>query len=67
MIGSCRKLHNDELHNLHCSTKIIRMIKTKMMRWAGYVARMGEKRNTYRVLMGKPEGTRPLGKQRRRW
>jgi hypothetical protein len=57
-----RKLHNEELHNLYCSTSIIRMIKSRRMRWAGHAARMWEKRNAYRILVGKPEG-RP----RRRW
>jgi hypothetical protein len=50
-----RKLHN-ELHNLYCSPSIIRIIKSRRMRWAGYVARMGEKRGVYRLLVGKPEG-----------
>jgi hypothetical protein len=61
--GDWRKLHNEELHNLYSSPNIIRMIR---MRWAGYVARMGETRNAYRILVGKPEGKRPLGRQRRR-
>jgi hypothetical protein len=64
--GEWRKLHNKELHDLHSSPIIIRIIKTRRMRWAGHVARMGEKRNTYRLLVGKPEGRRPLGEQRRR-
>jgi hypothetical protein len=50
------KLHNEELHNLYSSPSIIRMIKSRRMRWAGHVARMGEKRNAYRILVGKPEG-----------
>jgi hypothetical protein len=62
-----RKLHNEELHNLYSSPNIIRMIKSRSMRLAGHVARMGEKRNAYRILMGKPEGRRPLGGPRRRW
>jgi hypothetical protein len=53
--------------NLYSSPNIIRMIKPKRMRWAGHVARMGETRNAYRVLVGKPEGKRPLGRPRRRW
>jgi hypothetical protein len=62
-----RKLHNEELHNLHSLTIIIRMTKTKKMRWAGHVARMEAKLNAYRILVGKPEGKRPLGRQRHRW
>jgi hypothetical protein len=58
---------NEELHNLYSSPSIIRMIKSRRMRWAGHVARMGEKRNAYRILVGKPEDTRPLGRPRRRW
>jgi hypothetical protein len=54
-------------HILYSSTNIIRQIKSRGMRWAGHVARMGEERNVYRVLMGKPEGKRPLGRPRRRW
>jgi hypothetical protein len=65
--GEWRKLHNGELHNLYSSPDIIRQIKSRRMRWAGHVARMGEGRNMYRVLMGKPEGKRPLGRPRRRW
>jgi hypothetical protein len=62
-----RKLHNEELHNLYSSPNIIRMIKSRKIRWAGHVARMGETRNAYRILVGKPEGKRPLGTPRRRW
>jgi hypothetical protein len=65
--GSWRKLHNDELHNLHFSPNIVRVIKSRRMRWAGHVARMGEGRGVYRVLVGRPEGKRPLGRPRRRW
>jgi hypothetical protein len=65
--GGWRKLHNEELHNLCSSTSIIRMIKSRRMRWAGHVARMGEKRTAYRRLVGNPEGKRPLGRPRRRW
>jgi hypothetical protein len=65
--GEWRKLHGGELHNLYSSTDIIRQIKSWRMRWAGHVARMGEGRNMYRVLVGKPEGKRPLGRPRRRW
>jgi hypothetical protein len=60
MMGVWRKLHNEELHNLYTSPRIIRIIKSRRMRWAGHVARMGEKRNVYRLLVGNPEGKRPL-------
>jgi hypothetical protein len=63
--GGWRKLHNEELHNLYSSPSIIRIIKSRRMRWAGHVARMGEKRNVYRLLVGKPDGKRPLGRPRR--
>ena len=62
-----RKLHNEELNDLYSSPNIVRVIKSRRMRWAGNVARMGEERGLYRVLVGKPEGTRPLGRPRRRW
>jgi hypothetical protein len=65
--GGWRKLHNGELHNLYSSPSIIRIIKSTRMRWAGHVARMGETRNVYRLLVGKTEGKRPLGRPRRRW
>jgi hypothetical protein len=61
-----RKLYNEELHNLYSSASTIK-IKSRRMRWAGHVARMGEKRNVYRLLVGKPEGKRPLGRPRRKW
>jgi hypothetical protein len=64
--GEWRKLHNKELHYLYSSPSIIRIIKSRRMRWAGHVARMGEKRNAYRLLVRKPEGKRPLGRPRRR-
>jgi hypothetical protein len=64
--GEWRKLHNEELHNLY-SPNMIRMIKLRRMRWTGHVARMGEKRNAYRLLVGKSEERRPLGRPRRRW
>jgi hypothetical protein len=57
---------DEELHNLYFSPSIIRIIKSRRMRWAGHVARMGEK-NVYRILVGKPEGKRPLGRPGRRW
>jgi hypothetical protein len=60
-----RKLHNEELHDIYCSPSIIRIIKSSRMRWAGHVARMGEKKNVYRLLVGKPEGKRPLGRRKR--
>jgi hypothetical protein len=65
--GERRKLHNEELRDLYSSPSIIRIIKSRRMRWAGHVAQMGEKRNAYRLLVGKPEGKRPLGAPRRRW
>jgi hypothetical protein len=65
--GGWRKLHNEELHNLYSSPSIIRMIESRRMRWAGHVARRGEKRNAYRILVRKPDGKRPLGRPRRRW
>jgi hypothetical protein len=65
--GGWRKLHNEELHNLYSSPSIIRIIKSRRMRWAGHVVRMGEKRNVHRLLVGKPEGKIPLGRRRRRW
>jgi hypothetical protein len=65
--GGWRKLHNEELHNLYSSPSIIRIIKPRRMRWVGHVARMGQKWNVYRLLVGKPEGKRPLGRPRRRW
>jgi hypothetical protein len=55
-----RKLHNEELHNLYSSSSIIRIIKLRRMRWAGHAAQMGEKRNVYRLLVGKPQGKKPL-------
>jgi hypothetical protein len=67
VMGGWRKLHNEELHNLYSSPSIIRIIKSRRMRWAGHVAQMGEKRNVYRLLVGKLEGKRPLGRPRRRW
>ena len=66
--GECRRLHNEELNDLYCSPNIVRVIKSRRMRWAGHVARMGEERGTYRVLVGNPEGRRrPLGRPRCRW
>jgi hypothetical protein len=65
--GEWRKLHNEELHILFSSPNIIRQIKSRRMRWAGHAARIGEEGNMYSVLIGKPEGKRPLGGPRRRW
>jgi hypothetical protein len=67
VMGRWRKLHNEELHNLYSLPSIIRIIKSRRMRWAGHIAQMGETRNVYRLLVGKPEGKRPLGRPRRRW
>ncbi|KAJ4442092.1 hypothetical protein ANN_11958 [Periplaneta americana] len=65
--GEWRKLQNAELHALYSSPDIIRNIKSRRLRWAGHVARMGESRNAYSVLVGRPKGKRPLGRPRRRW
>jgi hypothetical protein len=65
--GGWRKLHNEELHGLYSSPSIIRVIKARRMRWAGHVARKGEVRGAYNILVGGPEGRRPLGRPRRRW
>jgi hypothetical protein len=65
--GEWRELQNEVLHDLYSSPSIIRIIKVRRMRWAGHVARMGEKRNVYMLLVGKPEGRRPLARPRRRW
>jgi hypothetical protein len=65
--GEWRKLRNEELRDLYSSPSIIRIIKSRKMRWVRHVARMGEKRNSYRLLVEKPDGKRPLGRPRRRW
>jgi hypothetical protein len=65
--GSWNKLHNDELHSLYSSLDIVRVIKSRRMRWAGYIPCMGEGRGVHRVLVGRLEGKRPLGRPRRRW
>jgi hypothetical protein len=65
--GEWRKVHNEELHILYSSPIIISQIKSRGMRWAGHVARMGEETNVYNILMGKPEGKRPPGKRRCGW
>ena len=62
-----RKLHNGKLNDLCCSPNIVRVIKSRRMRWVGHVARVGERRGIYGVLVGKPERKRPLGRPRRRW
>ena len=65
--GEWRKLHNEELRYLYSLPNIVRVAKSRRMRWAGHVARMGEGRGVHRFLVGKPEGKRPLGRPRRRW
>jgi len=65
--GEWRKLHNDELNDLYCSPNIVRAIKSRIMRWVGHVACVGERRGVYRIWVGKPEGKRPLGRLRRKW
>jgi hypothetical protein len=65
--GESRKLHNEELNDLYPLPNIVREVKSRRMRWAGHVARMGNDRGVHRVLVGKPEGKRPLGRPRRRW
>jgi hypothetical protein len=65
--GVWKKLHNEELHNLYFSPNVIRMIKSRRMRWAGHVARMWAKRSAYRILVRKAEGKRPVGRPRRKW
>ena len=65
--GEWRRLHNEELNDFYSSPNIVRVIKLRRLRWAGHVARMSEETGVYRVLVGKPEGRRPLGRHRRRW
>jgi hypothetical protein len=65
--GDGRKLHNEELNDLYSLPNIVRVVKSRRVRWAGHVARMGEERGVHRVLVGKPEGKRPLGRLRRMW
>jgi len=65
--GEWRRLHNEELNDLYPSPNILRVIKSRRIRWAGHVARMGEESGVYRVLVGKPEGNKSMGRPRRRW
>jgi hypothetical protein len=65
--GGWRKLHNEDLHGLYSSPSIVRVIKARRMRWAAHVARIGEVRGAYNILVGRPEGRRPLGRPRHRW
>jgi len=67
LLTSNRRLHNEELNDLYCSPNIVWVIKSRRMGWVGHVARMGEERGVYKVLVGKPEGKRPLGRPRHRW
>jgi hypothetical protein len=67
LTGGWRKLHNEELHGLYSSPSIVRVIKSRRMRWAVHVARMGEVRSAYNILVERPERRRPLGRPRRRW
>jgi hypothetical protein len=67
VMGERRKFHNEELHNLYSFPDIIMQVKSRRMRWEGHVTRMGEERKVYKVLVGKPEGKKPLGRPRCRW
>ena len=67
LYGEWRKLHNEKLSDLYSLPNIVRVVKSRRMRWAGHVAHMGEGKGVHRVLVGKPEGKRPLGRPRRRW
>ena len=67
MKGEWRKLHNEEMNDLYSSSSIVQVIKSKRMRWTGHVACTGDRRGLYRVLVGKSEGNRPLGRTRSRW
>ena len=66
-MGEWRESHNEEVNDLYCLPNIVWMVKSRRVRWAGHVARMGEGRGMHRVLVGKPEGKRPLGRPRHRW
>jgi hypothetical protein len=65
--GEWRKLHNEEPNDMYSLANIVRVVRSRRMRWVGHVARMGEGRGVHRVLMGRPEGRRPLGRPRHRW
>jgi hypothetical protein len=65
--GGWRRLYNEELHSLYPSPNIIRVVKSRRVRWVGHIARMGEMRNAYKIMVGRPEGKRPIEKPRRRW
>jgi len=65
--GEWRKLHNEVLKDLYCSLNVVRVIKSRRMRWAGHVARMGDRRGVFKVLVGKPEGKRPIRRPRPTW
>ena len=65
--GESKKLHNEEIYGLYCSTNIVKVIKSRRLTWARHVARMEENRSTFKILTGKPTGKRPLGRPRRRW
>jgi hypothetical protein len=65
--GECRKLHNEQLCDLYCSPNIVRLITSRKMRWAGHVARMGDRRGAYKVLVGRPEGKRVHVRRKHRW
>jgi len=67
MAGDWRRFHNEELQNLYTSPDIVRVNKSRRMRWTGHVARMGEMGNAYKILVGRPEGKRLVGRSRRRW
>jgi hypothetical protein len=67
VLGEWKKLHNEELNNLYSSPNIVRVVNSRRIRWAGHVARMGEGIGVYRIMVGKTEGRRPLGRPRRRW
>ena len=67
VIGECRKLHNEELNDLHSSPSVVRVVKARRIKWMGYVMHMGERKGIYRISVGRTEGKRPLGRPRHRW